>query len=221
MNRISILAGNPKVELIDGQIKVEPQIAAFEEAMKVVVNCRERIAKIGVAFDHTGLFRNQFVDPDQKLSNKKLRHLKLSYLRPEIREIYQATAEKYGVNLSDISVISEDVCRARVVNKLSGKINPDVFVERNIGCNGDACVLPETAEKSDFKVNCRGIAAAIIDTLAKDADEVRTYWVFDPVRVKPATITQGTELAKTVFGTTVKVEQNIIWPNGKIHTTKI
>lgn len=221
MNKISILAGNPKVELIDGQVKIDPQIAAFEEAMKVVANCRERIAKIGIAFDHIGLFRSQFVDPTQNLSNKKLRHLRLSYLKPEIREIYQVTAEKYGVQLNEISVISEDVCRARVVNKLAGKINPDVFVERNVGCNGDACALPETDEKSDFKVNCRGITAAIIDSLAKDADEVKTFWVFDPLRVKPAIITQGTELARIVFGTTAQVEQNVIWPNGRIFTSNL
>jgi hypothetical protein len=209
------------VELIEGRVKVDAQLEAFEEAMKVIADSRGRISKIGIAFDHIGLFREQFVDPTLGLKNRRLKYLKLSDLKPEIREAYENTATKYGVTLKEISVISEDICRAKVVNKLGMNIDRDVFVERNIQCNGESCNLPETTEKSDFKVNCRGITAAIIDSLAKDADEIKTFWVYDSVRVKPATITQGTELSRKIFEVNVPVEQNIIWPNGKIHTTKI
>lgn len=208
------------MELIEGKLKVDAQIMAFEEAMKVVAECRTKIAKIGIAFDHMGLFRKQFVDNTLGLTRKRLKHLKLSDLKPEIREAYESIAAKYGVALNEISVISEDICRARVVNKLGSQINRNAFVERNLECSGETCNLPEESERSDFKVNCRGIAAAIIDSLAKDSNEVKTFWVYDAVRVKPATITQGTELAREIFEISIPVEQNIIWPNGTIHTTK-
>lgn len=215
--KLSILAGNPKVELIDGQVQIDPQLPAFEEAMKVAQECRDRIAKIAVAFDHQSLFRNQFVGSE--LSNRRMKHLRLSDLKSEITSAYEETATRYGIDLSTISVISEDICRAKVVQQTGYKINPAdmsgfAFAERGQKCTEDAC------DKSDLKVNCRGITAAIIHSLSKGADEIQTFWAYDPVRVKPETISQGTVLAGDLFGVKVPIKQTLILPNGKKFITK-
>lgn len=214
--KLSILAGNPKVELIDGQVQIDPQLPAFEEAMKVAQESRDRIAKIAVAFDHKALFRNQFVGSD--LSNRRLKHLRLADLKPEIKSAYEETATRYGVDLSEISVISEDICRAKVVQQTGYKINSAdmsgfAFTERGQKCTEEAC------DKSDLKVNCRGITAAIIHTLSKGADEIQTFWVYDPVRVKPETISQGTVLAGDIFGVKIPIQQTLIF-NGKKFVTR-
>ena len=221
MNKLSILAGNPKVEINEGRIEIDPQLSAFEEAMKVVSTSRNRIEKIGIAFDHKGLFRNQFVDPSLGLSNRRLKHLKLADLRREIISVYEDIAYAYGVSLENISVFSEDVCRAKVVNQLAGRMHPYLLVERGVQCEDTSCNTYNARPESDFKVNCRGITAAIIAGLAINTDEIHTFWSFDPVRVKPATITQGSELAREIFDVRIPIFQNIIWPNGKINTQKI
>ncbi len=215
--KLSILAGNPKVDIVDDKIEIDPQFAAFEEAMKVAQECRDRIAKIGIAFDHKGLFRDQFVRAG--LSNRRLKHLRLSDLEPGITSVYEKTASRYGVDLSDISVISEDICRAKVVAQTGYKINPAdmsgfAFTERSQKCTDEAC------NKSDLKVNCRGITAAIIHSLSKGADEIQTFWVYDPIRVKPETISMGTKLVEDLFGVKIPILQTLILPNGRRHITK-
>ncbi|MEK9166969.1 MAG: hypothetical protein AAB836_01565 [Patescibacteria group bacterium] len=218
--KLSILAGNPKVELIEGQVQIDPQLPAFEEAMKLAQECRDRIAKIAIAFDHKALFRNQFVG--YELSNRRMKHLRLADLKPEIVSVYEEAAADYGVNLSGISVISEDICRAKVVQQTGYKINPTdmsgfAFTERGQKCNEEAC--DKSDDKSDLKVNCRGITAAIIHSLSKDTDEIQTFWVYDPVRVKPETISQGTVLARDLFGVKIPIQQTLIF-NGKKFVTK-
>ncbi len=210
-SRISILAGNPRVNrLEDGSIQIEPQMVAFEEALKIAKSCREKASKIVVLFDHAGIFKKQFVDPS--VSRRKRDHLKLADLVPEIREVYKVKAAEYGVKLQDISVLTEDLCRLDILGRELSLEAQHRFMSPSMTCKRRSCVLDEDVnddEKPDLKVNCTGIAAATISYLAKlmDAnDQITTCWEFDPVRAKPGVLSAGIEFAKEFLGVKSQVE---------------
>ncbi len=95
---LAIMAGNPKVELLDnGDVSIDSQLLAFEAAMKIVQKCRNQVKKIAVVFDHKGLFRDQFFDKTVSYPSKKAiyhakKHLRLSALHPTIQETYKEVA---------------------------------------------------------------------------------------------------------------------------------
>lgn len=187
-NQIAIMAGNPKVEMVGDKVVLDSQLPAFEMAMKLVKECRERVAKIAIVFDHPGIFREKFFDesvqfPSNKAKYRAKKHLKLCLVHREIRKVYEPVAEDYGVSLEEISVYSKDIIRA--------------VIEQ---------------QTPHHKVNCRRVGASIIEKLSKYGDEIHTYWVYDGGRVQTAVISDGTEFAYTTLGVEKPVKQNIIYP---------
>lgn len=206
MNKVSVLGGNPKVEVREGSIVVsDPQMLAFQEAMKLVASIRDRVHRIAVAFDHKGIFGDQFVDSSKVTSRRQRKHLRLSQVHPDIRTQYADLAAQHGVDLNDISVITEDFARLAIMQRTKDHRVYSVRPQ----CNGDdACGVDE--ERDEMKVNCRGMAAAIVEKVARDSDEAHTFWVYDKKRVDPVVITMGTELAYELLGVRAKIQQHMI-----------
>ncbi|HRY91281.1 MAG TPA: hypothetical protein P5229_02985 [Candidatus Gracilibacteria bacterium] len=236
MPKISIMAGNPKVEMDEnGQLQIDPQLKAFEEAMKIVSDCRDQISKIVLLFDHPGLFKKQFLDTtldfgSKKKNKKAFEHLKLSHLLPEIRNAYAPLAAKYGVALDQISVLTEDRCRLIIMSQPMDMENKKRCFSRRIkgrSCDQASCGIPDPDDNEIVegdKVNCAAITAAAIQTLASGLspeDKIITCWEHHPLRVNPYIIQRGTTLAFSIFGIKNRVEQHMLFhtPNRTISTT--
>jgi hypothetical protein len=236
MPKIAIMAGNPKVEMGENrQVQIDPQLKAFEEAMKIVSECREQISKIILLFDHPGVFKKQFLDTtldfgSKKKNKKAFEHLRLSHLLPEIRKVYEPLAAKYGVAPEQVAVLTEDRCRLIIMNQPMDMENKKrCFGKRVKGrsCDQATCGIPDPDDDEiaeGEKVNCAAITAAAIQTLAKGLnpeDKIITCWEHHPLRVNPYIIQRGTTLAFRIFEIKNQVEQRMLFntPNRTICTT--
>lgn len=196
--RIVVLAGNPRVEKSGSRIIIEPQEEAFTEAMQLVERLRGSIVKIYIAFDHRGVFRDQFLKPTT--SNRKCKKASLAYTIEEIQQLYRPIAQKYEVELGDIGIITEAECRMHML-----QIFPEIperyrWVVGQKGapfCDKDGC--DDYAEEEKLRINCKGIAAEIIRRMASHGNRIEAFWEFDKRRCRPETVDGGTTIARHLF----------------------
>lgn len=200
---ISIMAGNPKVEVLaDGSIKLEPHLEAFETALRLVSETREKIGKIYITFDHIGRFYKNFLRKDISRESKK--RPSLADCVPEITETYRSLANRYGVELEDIEILTEEYARA-VMRSLHPSIAPSfrgvAGSMTQVLCEKECRVGERSDEEPEdtLRISCKGIVAAIIERLAHHGDDIHLFWEYDPVRCKPFTITGGIILAEKIF----------------------
>jgi hypothetical protein len=118
--KIAILAGNSRLATAaDGSIYVEPQLRAFEAALRCA---RDTYADTGVlppisiAFDHKGVFRQHFLV--RGLTNSQKRNPRLSQLRPEVLNVFAPILELYGIIAENIFIIHEDSARTHIAHIL-------------------------------------------------------------------------------------------------------
>ncbi len=238
--KIAILAGNPRVGLDkNGGLLIDPQLEAFEEALKIAADCRDQIAKIVVLFDHRRGFKKRFVDETLEFASKKQKkkafdHLKMSHLLPEIRNVYEGLAQKYGVALDQINVLSEDMCRLEIFKRMEGNQELKKFAtnKREQVCTGEkSCSVGGSCGSSDWeedvddqevpelrpeRVSCPGIAAAAISYLAKGLnqdDKIITCWQYDQNRVNSRNVIVGSQIARNLLGVENPIEVRYVrWP---------
>lgn len=201
--KISIMAGNPKVEVLaDGSIKLEPHLEAFETALRLVSETREKIGKIYITFDHIGRFNKNFLRKGISRENKK--KPSLADCVPEITETYRPLADRHGVVLEDIEILTEEYVRAIMRSLYSSIASPFRGVAGSMVqplCEKECRVGEKNDEEPEDKlrISCKGIVAAIIERLARHSDDIHLFWEYDPVRCKPFTITGGAVLAEKIF----------------------
>lgn len=200
---ISVMAGNPKVEaLADGSIKLEPHLEAFEAALRLASETRERIGKIYVTFDHIGRFNKSFLRKDIPRESKK--KPSLADCVPEIAETYRPLADRYGVMLENIGILTEEYARAiirRLYPSIALPFRGVAASMTQVLCEKECSIGEKNNEEPEDKlrISCKGIVAAVIECLARHGDDIHLFWEYDPVRCKPFTITGGTILAEKIF----------------------
>lgn len=225
---VAFLAGNPRVtKLPDGTIDIDPQLEAFDECLKIVAACRERVAGIYIAFDHIGKFRNSFLDttnPSKPLTKREKTKPRMSNLAPEIRAHYEPIAAKYGIALDNIHVITEEWCRLAMFEEAKTSDLRNLFTSTGKSkCQKGICATEEIIndENNDqrTRINCRGITAAIFKRLIENATCVEAVWKFDKLRCKPDVLLSGIILAKQLWNAaeTATITNHILFPkpNGK------
>lgn len=239
-HKIAILAGNPRVGLDKkGDLLIDPQLEAFEEALKIAADCRDQVAKIVILFDHRRVFKKRFVDatlefPSKKQKKRAFDHLKLSHLLPQIRRVYEEAAQKYGVELNQINVLSEDLCRLDIFRRMEASVElrklatseREQMYSREKSCSAEGgCVGSdweedvddqEIPELSSERISCPGIAAAAIAYLAKGLkqdDKIITCWQYDKRRVNSRNVIVGTQMARHLLGVDNPIEVRYVhWP---------
>ena len=178
---LSIMAGNPKVEIRkNGRIKIDPQLTAFEAALHLASERREQIGRIYVAFDHTGQFRDHFLR-----KNISQEEPSLADCMTGITDTYRPIAEKYETSLDDIGIITEEYARATMLAlqpTLAFPFNRVAGVMTKPLCEKE-CHPGEQIEEPDdrVKITCKGITAAIIERLARKGDDIELFWEFNRV----------------------------------------
>lgn len=200
---ISVMAGNPKVEAFtDGSIKLEPQLEAFEAALRLVSETREKIGKIYVTFDHIGRFNKSFIRKD--VSREGKRKPSLADCIPEITETYRPLTDSYGVMMENIGILTEEYARVvmrslhpSITSPLRGVAGSMTQVLCEKECRVGEKIDEELEDK--LRISCKGIVAAIIEHLARHGSDIHLFWEYDPVRCKPFTITGGIILAEKIF----------------------
>jgi hypothetical protein len=239
-SKIAILAGCPRVGIDkNGELLIDPQLEAFEEAMKIVSDCREQVTKIVMLFDHRRIFRKRFVDKtldfgSNSKKNKAFKHLRMSHLLSQVRRVYEEMAQRYKVPLDQIRVLSEDMCRLEIFRRAQSNRDLKMWATgprgeecaENKACS-NGCGLDdgrweedvdgeETPELQDERVTCPGIAAAAITYLAKGLekkDSIITCWQYDPKRVTPRIVVVGTQIATEIMGVENPLEIRCVrWP---------
>lgn len=208
----NILAGNPLVDIRGGTLYIDPQLRAFEDAMKYVKSNRSDVGRIYIGFDHLGIFRENFVNPKLELSGRQLKKPNLSMLLPEITSVYRPITEQYGVELADIRVMTEEQCRMTMLQLAERE--PEIgsnnlmfnYSRRSCqdvgGCeisSSDigAANMDDAPEK--LRVTCKGILAEFMRRCGKNGADVQAFIEYDQRRAMLSTITTGTELAKKVL----------------------
>jgi hypothetical protein len=233
VEKISVLAGNPRISFEDGKLLLDPQMHAFSMALEYAASVHASLTIIALAFDHLGLFRKQeaFYDPGLNISKtKRDHHVRLSFLHPEIKKHYQKIADFFGFPLIDIRVITEDTIRSKVFDQVE-ESNTQFF--RPID-DMDMCMISQGSGSSSssepgrrqYKATCKGITASIISKLARHGEnQINTYWQFDPFRCDPFSIlTPGTQMAIDHLNVFANINQHIVFADDsgitKVETTQ-
>jgi hypothetical protein len=214
MPSLSVIAGNPRAELEgDEPVVTRTQAHAFRLAMRFVEARRAEVAKIGIAFDHSGMFIRQFLDPAQSQTDRMKRRPTLAHVHPALRMPYAEIAAEHGVAPEDIRIYGEDVSRS--IMRQHHPRSPYAFSESPACCDAGICDSAESAE-SDWKVNCRGIMAGLMARAARDVDELHAFWQYEPKRMEPVMMLRGTELAHEVLGVRAQVRHRMLFavPDG-------
>lgn len=200
---ISIMAGNPRVEVHgDGSIVLDPHLEAFDAALRLATETRDHIGGIYVAFDHIGRFRDHFVRSD--ISARSRRKPILSDCVPEITEIYRPLADRHGIPLENIGIITEESARVIMLALHPTLASPFDRIAGSMArtiCEKECRIGEKVDEEPEdrLRITCKGITAAIIERLARHGDDIHLFWEYDPVRCKPFTITGGIILAEKIF----------------------
>ncbi|MCX6733837.1 MAG: hypothetical protein NTX63_03405 [Candidatus Peregrinibacteria bacterium] len=200
---ISIMAGNPKVEaLADGRIMLDSHLEAFEAALHLISETREKIGKIYIMFDHIGRFNKSFLRKD--ISRKGKEKPSLADCIPEIAETYRPLADRYDVMLENVEILTEEYVRA-VMRKAHPSLEaPFRGVAGSMTqplCEKECRVGEKPDEETEdiLKISCKGIVAEVIELLARHGGDIHLFWEYNPVRCKPFTITGGIVLAEKIF----------------------
>lgn len=212
-NTTTILAGNPLVDIRDGELYIESQIAAFEDAMQYIQANRADINRVYIGFDHLGIFGDRFVNPILSLSGHQRNSPRVSMLLPEITEAYKPIAEKYGVNLAEIRIITEAQCRMTMLQFAHENIvaHDPMYNFSNTqcgdtgGCKIDSDIDSNEPNPEKLRVTCKGIFAEFMRRCAKGGSDVLGFFEYDQRRLTLDTALSGVQLAKTRLG----VESNI------------
>lgn len=201
--KVVVMAGNPRLENTKEGLQVDVQPAATAAAFGFIKNNRERVARVYLAFDHTGSFIEQFADSTQKISNRRLKHLRLDMLIPQIQIFYRELCEEFQIPLNSIHIISEDQCRAGALNS------------RHIASRHRNPLCGDTERFCDTdRINCSEITAEIINRMARHGDQLELYWELNAVRCRPAVIKKGTQLAKDIYHLdNIPVRHSFVSPN--------
>ena len=151
-SRVAILAGNSRLAVAaDGSIHIEPQLKAFDAALRLAHNKRANtgvLPPISVAFDHKGVFRQHFLMPG--LTNSQKRNPRLSQLRLEIQKVFAPMMERHEILADDIFVIHEDSARSHIAHVL-GTTNIPAAIRRRM--------LADSSEDEKSNTSC-ALAAA-------------------------------------------------------------
>lgn len=219
--KISIIAGNPLITQTNEGIEVkDPQIEAFEKAMKIVSGNKGKVNRVYVLFDHKSRneesgknedFRELFCDPIKMrgLSKRKRKgSIKLSYLPDEHTKIYREMAEKYGVDFDDIRIISEGHLRA----DMQRYAKEDDILGKKVTrkCTKESCPQEDIGKEI---INCKGITAAAVKRVDKGmTKDSEIYFIgnFDETRFRPEIIEAGSEIAKAHLGVRSKVKTTFL-----------
>ena len=207
VRNIVVLLGNPRAELIENRAHLDPQLIAFESGLRFAASRRNCISKYYIAFDHRGIFEQQFIDPRLAIprTGRKSR-IFLSYLLPEIRDVYLLLATQYDTPLAAVSVITEAQSRMEALRLADP--NDSRLIGR--GCETDDGTHAYHLDHP--RVTCTGILAADIHRLARHGQVIVAFWEFNKERCNPLKIHNATIIAQGSFTLPHHITHFIIHP---------
>ena len=194
---VGIVLGNGMLEDKDGELQAEIQVEAVKNGLDFAQTLDEEVS-FAVIIDHIGIFRQQYLDPDQEIGGKAARSLKLSQVHPVLRDPYVPLLDAAGVSPEDVRVITEDVARAFAQAKLKHQA---FFVAKG---------------PRQGKTNCRAVMAGFGAIVGKGIDTVHFFEQEEGDRVRLDTSMQGLEFYKMETDDTTEFHLHFLKANGKM-----
>lgn len=217
---VSILAGNSRLDAgDDGAIKIQAQMHAFRAALVYADEIRRdtgRLPPVSIAFDHKGIFRQQFLR--EGLRNSQKRNPRLCHLRSEIIDVFGPVADQLDIPLDHILVIHEDSARTHAEHLLkTAPITQEVRRRMAVAATGPATC----GASAGSKITCAAITSEYFCKAARADDmplpvqiALEVFFEASPWSEVLAYV-RGLQLAHAL-GMQFSVRLNLVSPAGEV-----
>lgn len=138
-HQIKVIGGNPIFDDNDPKLHLK----AFEKALETVARLREDTrnqVQICIMADHTGPDFSKKPFFQEGVSRTKRKKPSLSLIRDDIRAPYETVAQAYGIDLDEVKIIPEGICRAEALRKLIHIVEATKLKDRR-SCDTESCNL--------------------------------------------------------------------------------
>lgn len=229
--KIAILAGNSRVSVdeVTGKISIEPQLFAFKAALISAIEIFHQtgiMPCISVAFDHTGVFRKQFLKDG--LTNSQKRNPNLSQLKDELTDVFEPIAEIVGVPINYIKVIHEDSARSHAKHLIEKNNLPKSIVRwmkaDPLENNGDDslsdCSLTSCKNNGNGpQITCAAITSEYYISSTPQNSKFLKVFIENTLWSKPDVYVRGVMLANAL-GHAIDVQINLVNSKGIVFPSR-